>query len=86
MPTTVRVVAGQPVEESPGLIELAPPGTLRQVPRDDDQIGPDAGDVGQQRVGELLPVGSEMDVRQVDDDRHVCTIACGSPRQTVEPP
>ena len=62
--------AGQSFQKCSGLDELVPARSLSQVARDDDQIWAVVPDVGHQRPSELIEVRAEMDVRQVDDDRH----------------
>ncbi len=61
---------GKSVQKRSGARELVPARSLGHVARDDDQVRAVVPDVGHQRLSELIELGAEVDVRQVDDDRH----------------
>ena len=67
---------GQSIDERPGLLELAAPCPLRQVAGDDDEVGCRECDIVQQGLDEVRAVGAEVEVGEMDDDRHASTIAC----------
>ncbi len=66
---------GQAVKERSRLLKLSGPRPLREISGDDHEIGFLGSDVGEQRFGQILLMGTEMDVRHVDNDRHPFTIA-----------
>jgi hypothetical protein len=55
----------QRLEEAAGGLELARAGALGQVAGDDDELGLDVPQPGQQAVDERGLVGAEVDVRDV---------------------
>jgi hypothetical protein len=60
----------QPFEEAAGLAELLGPRALREVAADDDEVGLELIDALLNRADELIVMGAEVQVGQMNEASH----------------